>query len=38
MNSNDNQKPGDEAEDAWESIGEIVARLLRDIAPERDAA
>lgn len=38
MNSNDNQKPDDEHEDAWESIGEIVARLLRDIAPEHDTA
>jgi len=38
MNDNDDQTPADDIEDAWESIGEIVARLLRNIAPERDAA
>lgn len=28
----------DEQDDAWESLGEIVARLLRNIDPSREDA
>ena len=38
MNANDNTKPTDEDDDAWESLGEVIARLLRNIAPEQEAA
>lgn len=37
MADNDNRKPA-EREETWESLGEIVARLLREIAQKRGAA
>jgi hypothetical protein len=37
MADNDNRKPADR-EETWESLGDIIARLLREIAQKRGAA